>query len=105
MLGGLGLMAGANPGWITEPDILEQLVQQSGFSDVEVRADTHVFIRADLDDYWRGATGGGMRRNIDPLDTDQTTRVRAALAERLVRYQQVDGYHIPASALIATANR
>jgi len=29
----------------------------------------------------------------------------AALAEQLARYQQADGYHDPATALIATASR
>jgi hypothetical protein len=47
----------------------------------------------------------GERRNIEALDVDQTVRVRAALAEQLARYQQAHGYHVPATALIATASR
>lgn len=93
------------PGWITEPDVLAALLTQAGFSDVEVAADTHPFRHADLDAYWRGAMGTGARRSIEALDEQQTVQVRAALSERLARYQQADGYHVPATALLASASR
>jgi SAM-dependent methyltransferase len=105
LLRDMGLGAGPSPGWITDPDVLSRLLTQAGFSEVEVVADTHVFHRADLDAYWQGARGGGPRRDIDALDREQAARVRAALAERLARYHQPDGYHIPATALIGTASR
>jgi ubiquinone/menaquinone biosynthesis C-methylase UbiE len=93
------------PGWITEPDVLSDLLIRAGFSGVRVVADAHPFHHADLDAYWQGAMGTDARRSIEALDPDQTARVRAALAERLDRYQQADGYHVPATALIATASR
>jgi ubiquinone/menaquinone biosynthesis C-methylase UbiE len=93
------------PGWITEPDVLAALLTRAGFSDVQVVADTHRFRHADLDAYWRGAMGTGARRGIEALDAEQTVRVRAALAEHLERYRQADGYHVPATALLATASR
>jgi len=93
------------PGWITEPDVLCELLTGAGFSDVQDVADTHLFHHADLDAYWQSAMGTGARRSIEALDADQTVRVRAALAEQLAQYQQADGYHVPATALIATASR
>ena len=62
-------------------------------------------LRVALDAYWRGAMGTGARQSIENLDAEQTGRVRAALAERLERYRQADGYHVPATALIGTATR
>jgi len=105
VLRSMGLGAGPPPGWITDPDVLSQLLTQAGFSGVQVAADTHVFHRADLDAYWQSARGGGPRRDIDALNAEQAARVRAALAERLEQYRQADGYHVPATALIATASK
>jgi len=105
VLGALGQAAARPPGWITEPEVLADLLTQAGFVDVRVQADTHDFRHADLDAYWRGAMGTGARRSIENLDAEQTGRVRAALAERLERYRQADGYHVPATALIGTATR
>jgi hypothetical protein len=85
--------------------VLAALLRRAGFGDVQVTADTHIFRHADLDAYWRGARGSGMRRNIDELDTEQTVRVRAALAERLAPCQNAAGYHVPATALLGTASR
>ena len=92
------------PGWITEPDVLSKVLTRAGFSAVQVVADMHRFHHADLDAYWRSAMNSGERRSIEALDADQTVRVRAALAEQLAQYQQADGYHVPATALIATAS-
>jgi ubiquinone/menaquinone biosynthesis C-methylase UbiE len=92
-------------GSITEPEVLAKILAEAGFADVRVQADTHDFLHADLDAYWRGAMGTGARRSIEGLDPEQTARVRAALAERLERYRQADGYHVPATALIGTATR
>ena len=78
---------------------------QADFSDVQVVADTHPFRYADPDAYWHAALGSRGRRNIETLDAEQTVRVRTALAERLEQYRQADGYHVPATALIATARR
>lgn len=78
---------------------------QADFSDVQVVADTHPFSYADPDAYWHAALGSRGRRNIETLEAEQTVRVRTALAERLEQYRQADGYHVPATALIATARR
>jgi SAM-dependent methyltransferase len=105
VLSGMGQATTRPPGWISEPNVLSELLTRAGFSAVRVVADTHLFRHADLEAYWQGAMGTGVRRSIEALDADQTVRVRAALAEQLTRYQQADGYHVPATALIATAIR
>ena len=46
-----------------------------------------------------------MRRVLDALDETQAVRLRAALAERVRRYQRPDGIHVPAAALLAVAKR
>ena len=105
VLRSMGLEQPRPPGWITDPDVLRQLLTGAGFGDVQVDADTHVFRHADLDAYWRGAQSTGMRRNIEALDGQQRTLVRAALAERLAAYRRDDGYHVPATALLGRASR
>ena len=72
VLRGMGVGTGPNPGWITEPDVLAELLTRAGFSDVQVVVDTHLFRHADLDAYWQGARGTGVRRDIDALDPEQT---------------------------------
>ncbi len=105
VLSGMGQTPIRPPGWITEPGILSELMTRAGFSAVHVVAETHPFYHADMDAYWRCAMGSGERRNIEALNAEQTLRVRAALTEQLAQYQQTDGYHVPATALIATASR
>ena len=105
VLKGMGVGTGPNPGWVTEPDALSELLTRAGCSDVQVVVDAHPFRHADPDAYWRGAMGTGARRNIAALDAEQTVRARAALAKRLEQYRQADGYHVPATALLATASR
>jgi ubiquinone/menaquinone biosynthesis C-methylase UbiE len=105
IINAMGLGRAAPPGWITDPDILAQLLRRAGFADVQVMADTHVFHRADLEAYWQAARGGGFRETVDALDAAQAERIRAMLAERLSQYQEPDGYHVPATALLGIARR
>jgi ubiquinone/menaquinone biosynthesis C-methylase UbiE len=93
------------PGWIAESEVLAGLLTTAGFSDVRVVADPYVVGRGDLDAYWRGAMGSGLRRSLEKLDATQIARAREALAERLEQYRQPDGYYVTATALIATASR
>jgi ubiquinone/menaquinone biosynthesis C-methylase UbiE len=101
----LGLEGAQPPGWITEPDDLMRLLQQAGFTDVRVVADSETFRHADLDHYWQTARGTGTRRRLDALDVAQTERVRATLAERLQAQQRPDGIHVVSTALLAIACR
>jgi SAM-dependent methyltransferase len=105
VLGSMGVVQGPPPGWITEPDDLAARLSGAGFSDVQVRIDTATFHFADLEAYWQGGRATGYRATIDGMDEAQATQARAALAERLRHYQQEDGYHVPASALLGTASR
>jgi ubiquinone/menaquinone biosynthesis C-methylase UbiE len=100
-----GLMPPRSSGWITEPDDLVRLLIAASFVDVRVDMDTHMFRYANADEYWRQARGTGFRRTLDALDAAQSQRMRAALAERMQPYRQSDGFHMPATALLATANR
>jgi SAM-dependent methyltransferase len=100
-----GLRGSREPGWITDPNTLADLLRRASFSAVAVSADAHAFRYADLDQYWRTARSTGLRRSIDSLDPDQTARVRAALAERLQPSQRDGGLYVEAIALMATARR
>jgi hypothetical protein len=99
----LGLSGLRQPGWITDPDRLADLLESAAFRDVRVIADTYAFHYADLDRYWQNALGTGLRRYLDALDAEQTAHVRAVLAERVRPHQRPDGLHLAATALLATA--
>jgi O-methyltransferase/aklanonic acid methyltransferase len=101
----LGLGGEPEPGWITEPDALVRPLEQAGFSDLRVVADSKTFCYVDLEQYWQTVRGTGTRRLLDALDAVQTERVRAALAERLRAQQLPDGIHVVTTALLATASR
>ncbi len=101
----LGLEGAQSPGWITEPDDLMRPLQQAGFTDIRVVADSETFCYADLEQYWQTARGTGTRRRLEALDAAQTERVRATLAERLRAQQRPDGIHVVATALLAVASR
>jgi O-methyltransferase / aklanonic acid methyltransferase len=115
----LGLGGPGEQGWITEPNALvdgaamaaalawrgvdQLLLKHAGFSDVTVHLESHAFHYADLDEYLRTARGTGERHRLERLDADETDRVRSRLAARLARYEQSDGLHVPAAALLAIA--
>ncbi|MBI3041656.1 MAG: methyltransferase domain-containing protein [Betaproteobacteria bacterium] len=101
----LELKAPEPPGWISEPDVLSQLLTRAGFTNVDVRADSQSFRYADVEEYWRQARSTGFRRALDALDAVQVERVRTALAERARQHQRADGIYFPATALLAVATR
>jgi len=101
----LGMAPPRQPGWITEADDLSRLLTRAGFTAVRVQADSQSFRYADVDEYWRQARGTGFRRTLDALDAVQAERVRAALAERVRPHRRADGIYLPATALLAVANR
>jgi SAM-dependent methyltransferase len=103
----LGL-AGSNserpPGWITEPDVLTRTLVSAGFTDVRVVADSRTIVYPDVEHYWQSISGRGPRRILDPLGATQIERARAALAERFRAYEQPDGIHVVATALLGVAS-
>ena len=92
-------------GWITDQNELADLLKRAGFADVRVRVDSNAFRYADLDEYWQSARGTGQGRRLDVLNTEQTERVREALARRVLPHQRADGIYLEATALLASANR
>lgn len=88
---------------VEESVTLAGLLADADFSAIDVQDVTLSIHYPDLDAYWRVGRGSGVRRLVDALDAEQTAQVRAALVERLAQYQQSDGYHVPATALIGTA--
>ena len=89
------------PGWITEPEVLKDLLTRADFTGVRVDLDAHTFRYADLEEYWQQARGTGLRRALDALDAVQTERVRQALADRVRPHQRADGLYLSATALLA----
>ncbi len=101
----LGFISSApEPGWIAERARLAGLLERAGFSEVRVLTDSHTFRFRDLEEYWETARGTGMRQRLDPLNSEQRQRLRAALAERLAGRQRRNGIYLEATALLATAN-
>ena len=101
----MGIPRSQNPGWITEPDILEALIHRNGFTDISVKMDSMDFRYTDAEDVWRTACGTGMRRVLDRLDATQKERALSLLTERMKPHQRDDGYYLRATALLALANR
>jgi hypothetical protein len=99
----LGLGGPGEPGWITDPGELGDLLKRAGFADVRVRVDSTAFRYADLEEYWQSARGTGQGRRLDALNPEETERVRGALAERVSPHQRADGIYLEARALLASA--
>jgi SAM-dependent methyltransferase len=102
-LGLVGNSAQRPPGWITEPDDLARPLERAGFGGVRVTTDSKTFRYDDVDDYWQSIRGTGPRRIVDKLEATQIELARAALTERLGAYQQPDGIHVVATALLGVA--
>lgn len=100
----LGLGTGHAPGWISEPDDLARRLTRAGFTDVRVKAESKTLDYADFEQYWEYTSGTGPRRLLDALEADQTERARSSLVERLRPYQQPNGIHVEAAALLAVAS-
>ena len=101
----MGIARSHNPGWITEPDILEALIHRNGFTDISVKMDSMDFRYTDAEDVWQTARGTGMRRVLDRLDATQKKRALSLFTERMKSHQRDDGYYLRATALLAVAKR
>jgi O-methyltransferase / aklanonic acid methyltransferase len=101
----MGIVHQREPGWITEPDILEALIRRNGFTDIGVKMDSMDFRYTDAEDVWQTARGTGMRRLLDRLDATQKQRALSLFTERMKPHQRDDGYYLRATALLAVATR
>lgn len=68
---------------LKQPEEVERLLLDAGFTEVRVQLDPATFPFADLDDYWQCARGTGLRPALDHLTAEQTAWVRERLAERI----------------------
>lgn len=93
------------PGWITEPEVLSNLLVRGGFNNVRVEADEAEFQISDAEEYWQQARGTGFRRVLDGLDTDVAKRAKEELAKRFEIIRSSDGIKVKMTALIAVADR
>jgi ubiquinone/menaquinone biosynthesis C-methylase UbiE len=105
VLNAIGIPPSPNPGWITEPDILEALLLRNGFTGIRVKIDSMDFRYADAEEVWQQGRGTGMRRILDTLDATQKKQALSLLTERMKPYQRHDGYYLRATALKAVASR
>ena len=67
----MGITRNREPGWITEPDILEALIRRNGFTDISVQMDSMDFLYRDAEEVWQTARGTGARRLLDRLDASK----------------------------------
>lgn len=105
VLESMGIPTSRNPGWITEPNILEALILRNGFTGVSVEMDSMDFRYASAEEVWQQGRGTGMRRILDTLDATQKNHALSLLTERMKPHQRHDGYYLGATALLAVANR
>ena len=101
----IGIVHHREPGWITEPDILEAVIRRNGFTDISVKIDSMDFRYNDAEDVWQTARGTGMRRLLDRLDATQKKRALSLFTERVKPHQRDGGYYLKATALLAVATR
>ena len=101
----LGHEVPANPAWITESEVLKQLLANNGFKTIQVRQDSHDFHYADVEELWQVSYGTGLRRVLGKLDRQQKQQVLSVFEERVNPYATLDGFTIPWTALLATASR
>ena len=99
----MGILPDRNPGWITEPDILEALILRNEFAGISVKMDSMDFRYADAEEVWQQGRGTGMRRVLDTLDATQKQRALSLLTERMKPYHHDDGFYLGATALLAVA--
>jgi ubiquinone/menaquinone biosynthesis C-methylase UbiE len=99
----LGISPSRNPGWITEPDILEALIRRNGFTGIGVKMDSMDFRYANAEEVWQTGRGTGMRRTLDTLDATQKQRALSLFTERMKPHQRDDGFYLRATALLGVA--
>jgi ubiquinone/menaquinone biosynthesis C-methylase UbiE len=101
---GLGMQRVRPPGWITEPDDLRALLAAAGFTAIAVRVSSYSFRYTDVNEYWQGARGTGMRQVLDALSAADAERLRGALTRRISPNGKSE-FSSESSALIAVASR
>jgi ubiquinone/menaquinone biosynthesis C-methylase UbiE len=94
-----GMFAFARPGRI------EELLHDTGFSEVEVDVVEFQFAFADLDEWWEDRLAlSTLADTLADLEQAQRARVRTAIDDRLAQFAGSDGsLRMPARALVAAA--
>lgn len=88
-----------------DPAYLSAMLTEAGFSNIRLEPhDLHCRF-ATADAYWDAflALAGGATEALSRLPADKQQALRAAVADDLTDLADADGYHVPASTLIASA--
>jgi SAM-dependent methyltransferase len=95
------------PGQFTlaEPELIEELVGDAGFAEVDVGEVPVEYRFPDWDEYRRVITSlaASLRQTLSELDDATRAEVDAAARERIESYRTGDGYVLPGVALVTVA--
>ena len=90
---------------LADPNRLRQLVEQAGFSELQIEEVAFTWRFRDADDYWDFLTGaaGAIAAVLDRLDEEERVLVREQIAERLPPFYIGEEIELPAVSLVAWA--
>lgn len=88
---------------IDTPPGLQQRLAQAGFEQIEVVAETAVYIYANEETWWQNLWALGTRRTLAEMEPAMRQDFQTALYQKLQDFKQPDGVHIPCRTLLATA--
>ena len=88
-----------------DPAYLNAMLSEAGFSNIRLEPHDFHCRFATADAYWDAflALAGGATEALSRLPADKQQALRAAVADDLTDLADADGYHVPASTLIASA--
>jgi hypothetical protein len=91
---------------MANPQRVERLLRDAGFSEVRTEELDGRFMFADADEYLRliTETSGPIALVLQALEEEHRAAVRADVEDALRRYAADDGYELPCVALCAVAS-
>jgi len=83
------------------PSQLETALRESGFSDVEIRAEEKDFVYASEEHFWQSLWSTGIRRQLEKMTPAGLEQAKSDVFQNLQAMKKTDGFHKLNHALLA----
>lgn len=96
---------GPQPSRFDTPPILEAVLQQAGFKDIEITVEDAEFISTDEEAWWSSLWSTGLRRFLEQMAVPVLQECKNDMLRKVQEFKQQDGIHNVRRALIAIGNK
>jgi ubiquinone/menaquinone biosynthesis C-methylase UbiE len=84
---------------------LETVLQQSGFTDIQITVEEMEFVYRSEEQYWSSLWSSGLRRPLEKMTADLLAQAKSEVLRKFRTFRQPDGFHKLSRALFAIGTK